>query len=246
METIRNYKSNEERTKDYHLKFSKDKVIKLLIGNNDTPIIFDVGANIGQSVEFYRKLYPNCIIHCFEPDIDSFKILSENCKNLKNIYLNNCGIGSENTTLEFYKHDEINSEINGFIKMNVNSNDSISLNSENSTEYKNKINHISRAKIIKLSDYIKENHIKQIDLLKLDTQGYEEECLKGIDDQFSKIKVILTEIMFYDLYEKSVSFYDLEQYLIPNNFKLYDISHISKNPMNGRLDWVDAIYKNIN
>lgn len=26
--------------------------------------------------------------------------------------------------------------------------------------------------------------------------------------------------------------------------KLYDISHISKNPMNGRTDWVDVIYVN--
>jgi FkbM family methyltransferase len=205
-----------------------------------------VGANVGQSVEYYRNLFPNCIIHCFEPDVDTFKILTENCKNLKNVYLNNCGIGSENNILEFYKNDDINSEINSFIKINVNSKDSISLNNDNSTDYKTKINHISTAKIIKLSDYIKENNIKQINLLKLDTQGYEEECLKGIDDQFSKINVILTEIMFYDLYEKSLSFYDLEKYLIPNNFRLYDISHISKNPMNGRLDWVDAIYKNFN
>lgn len=238
----RNYKSNKERTEDYKKKFNKDKVIKLLV-NNDTPIIFDVGANKGQSVEYYKKLFPNCIIHCFEPDIDTFKILSENCKNLKNIYLNNCGIGSETNTLKFYKHD-INSEMNGFVKVNENSKDSLSLNSDNALEYKNKINHTSTAKIIKICDYIKENNIGQIDLLKLDTQGYEEECLKGIDDQFSKIKVILTEIMFYDFYEKSLSFYDLEKYLIPNNFRLYDISHISKNPMNGRLDWIDAIYIN--
>ena len=50
------------------------KIIKLLV-NNDTPIIFDVSANKGQSVEYYKKLFPNCIIHCFEPDIDTFKIL---------------------------------------------------------------------------------------------------------------------------------------------------------------------------
>jgi len=239
--TERNYKTNDERTKESVDKFDKSKLLKLLVGNNETPIIFDVGANQGQSVEYYRRLFPNCIIHCFEPDTDTFKTLSENCKGLENVFLNNFGIGSETNTLEFYKHD-INSEMNGFIKVNTKSKDSISLNSDKSEEYKTKINHISTAKIMKLCDYINDNKIDKIDLLKLDTQGFEEECLKGIENNFDKINVILTEIMFYDLYEKSVSFYDLEKYLIPNNFKLYDISHMSKNPMNGRLDWVDAIY----
>jgi FkbM family methyltransferase len=241
----RNYKINEERTNDYLKNFDKHKVLKLLV-NNDKPIIFDVGANKGQSVQYYRNLFPDSIIHCFEPDVDVFKILCENCKNLKNVYLNNCGIGSEKTTLKFYKNDDINSELNSFIKLNVKNKDSITLNNDNSEEYKTKMNHYSEANIIKLSDYIKENNIEKIDLLKLDTQGYEEECLKGIENNFHKIKIILTEIMFYDLYEKSLSFYDLEKYLIPNNFRLYDISHISKNPMNGRLDWVDAIYVNQN
>ena len=50
--------------------------------------------------------------------------------------------------------------------------------------------------------------------------------------------------MFYDFYERSLSFSDIENFLAPAGFKLYDISHISKNPMNGRTDWVDVIYVN--
>jgi hypothetical protein len=50
--------------------------------------------------------------------------------------------------------------------------------------------------------------------------------------------------MFYDYYERSLSFSDLEKYLIPSGFALYDISHIAKNSMNGRTDWVDVIYVN--
>jgi hypothetical protein len=30
--------------------------------------------------------------------------------------------------------------------------------------------------------------------------------------------------------------------LKPHCFKLFDISHVSKNPLNGRTDWVDVIY----
>ena len=32
----------------------------------------------------------------------------------------------------------------------------------------------------------------------------------------------------------------------PAGFHLYDINYISKNPMNGRTDWVDVIYVNKN
>ena len=52
------------------------------------------------------------------------------------------------------------------------------------------------------------------------------------------------ELMLYDYYSRSLSFTDIENYLIPAGFQLYDISHIAKNPMNGRTDWVDVIYVN--
>ena len=237
----RNYKTNEERTNEALTKFNKDIILKSHI-KSENPIIFDIGANVGQSVAYYKKLFPNCKIHCFEPDPDTFIKLKENCKNIQNVYLNNYGIGSETNTIDFYKNDNITSEINSFNKINKNSNDSISLNNNGRDEFIKKINNKIQCNIRKLSDYINNNNIHKIDILKLDTQGYEEECLKGIEDKFKIINIIITEIMFYDFYEKSLSFYDIEKYLIPNDFKLYDISHISKNPMNGRTDWVDAMY----
>ena len=60
------------------------------------------------------------------------------------------------------------------------------------------------------------------------------------------VGVVLTELMFYDYYDRSLSFSDIEKYLIPAGFSLYDINHIAKNPMNGRTDWIDVIYVNRN
>ena len=50
--------------------------------------------------------------------------------------------------------------------------------------------------------------------------------------------------ILYDFYERSLSFSDIENYLLKSDFTMYDISHISKNPMNGRTDWIDVIYVN--
>ena len=80
--------------------------------------------------------------------------------------------------------------------------------------------------------------------MKIDTQGYEPEVIEGFGIDISKVDVVITELMFYDYYERSLSFFDIERFLIPAGFRLYDINHIAKNPMNGRTDWVDVIYVN--
>ena len=64
----------------------------------------------------------------------------------------------------------------------------------------------------------------------------------GFGDKLSNVDVVLTELLFFDFYERSLSFSDVEFYLLRSGFSIYDISHISKNPMNGRTDWVDVIY----
>ena len=81
-------------------------------------------------------------------------------------------------------------------------------------------------------------------LLKIDTQGHEPEVLEGFGKRLEDVGCVITELMFYDYYERSLSFSDLEKFLIPAGFHLYDINHIVKNPMNGRTDWVDVIYVN--
>ena len=60
------YKSSEERTQDYIKRFDRNSVLKNLV-NEEEPIIFDVGANIGQTLEEFKKIWPESNIHCFEP-----------------------------------------------------------------------------------------------------------------------------------------------------------------------------------
>ena len=45
-----------------------------------------------------------------------------------------------------------------------------------------------------------------IDLLKIDTQGFEPEVLSGLRESLSNVDVVITELMFFDFYEKSRGF----------------------------------------
>ena len=84
-----------------------------------------------------------------------------------------------------------------------------------------------------------------INLLKLDNKGSENRILKGIKKNLHKVDVIITEIQFWDYYSQKSNFYNIEK-IIRNNFELYDISYVAKNPENFRTDYIDAIYVNKN
>ena len=45
--------------------------------NVDKPLILDVGAHIGESVQFFKKIFPQCRIYSFEPFIESYKKLCQ-------------------------------------------------------------------------------------------------------------------------------------------------------------------------
>jgi len=242
--------TNLERTEQYLKTFNREKVIKYLV-KDENPIIFDVGANDGVSASEFKKYWPNSIIHCFEPQKECWKDLDKLEKTYmdKSIIVNKCATGNiSNKEAPFYTHD-ITTGQSGFNKINMESIDSIHLkkikkNRNQFLDYNNSVNHERIVEIIRLDNYMVTNNINNISLLKIDTQGFEPEVLEGLGEKLCNIDIVITELMFYDYYDRCLSFSDIENYLLPANFKLYDISHISKNPMNGRTDWVDVIYLN--
>ena len=244
--------NNQERTKKYLENFNREKTIKYL-NKEDHPVIFDVGANNGLSAIEFKEWWPKAIIHCFEPQEECWVDLDKLEKeyNDSSIILNKCAIGNNTkNNATFYTHDLTTGQ-SGFHKISTESKDSINLNElkekkdvNDLKKYNDLLNHVRNVEIIRLDHYMEEKNIVDVNILKIDTQGHEPEVLEGLGGKLSHVGIIITELMFYDYYERSLSFSDIEKYLIPAGFKLDDISHISKNPMNGRTDWVDAIYIN--
>lgn len=240
--------TNEQRTDEYFKKFDREKVLKLLI-NDMAPVIFDVGANNGSSLAEFKAWWPDATIHCFEPQKECWAELDVRAAQYTSgsVFINKVGAGeTASESLTFYTHDLTTGQ-SGFNRINTNSHDSIRLRELNDSqqvldEYAASLNHAREVPLVRLDSYIANNLIDKVSLLKIDTQGYEPEVLSGLGDRLSDIDVVITELMFYDFYERSLSFSDIEKYLLPAGFKLYDISHISKNPMNGRTDWADVIY----
>lgn len=222
--------------------FNRDRIFDLLMKDIDKAVIFDVGANVGQSVSAFKQKIPDAIIHSFEPDPDCYNTLKMKCAEYHDVTAVNVGLGASEDIITFYKYEE--STVNSF---NMISRESMAVRAQSHKRLNKCLTQpadTQECKVISIDGYCRENHIEHINLLKIDVQGFENEVLKGAKDMLSagSIDLILTELSFDDLYGQGNSFYAFESHLIPFGYSLYDISHIYKNLTLGKTCWVDSLY----
>ena len=62
------------------------------------PVILDIGGNVGESTIKFLKINPNSKIHIFEPILSRYKIIKAKFLTLKNVKVNNLGIGAKGKT----------------------------------------------------------------------------------------------------------------------------------------------------
>ena len=74
-------------------------------------------------------------------------------------------------------------------------------------------------KQVKLENYLIENNLKNIDFLKIDTEGYEFKVILGLEKFLNNVSLILFEHHYDSMLIKKYKFSDINNYLINNNFK---------------------------
>lgn len=244
---MKNIGESKIRNDDFEKSFSRDILIRNLIPqsklNNSSflPIIFDIGAHKGESIKYFREILPQSRIYSFEPNPDSFTEL----KKLENnhTFCHQFAMANSNEEAPFYRNKF--SHTNSLLKVNLESNDSIFLANSRLTEndiQSDLFNQQILIKTVRLEDFCHEYSVNYIDILKIDVQGAEEKVLLGAGSMLSTVNNLIIEISLFDYYEHQSSFLEIEQIIEPFGFKLFSISEISNNPMNGRTDWVEAIY----
>ena len=65
-----------------------------------------------------------------------------------------------------------------------------------------------------------DNAIKNIDFLKIDTEGYEYEVLLGLNKKILDTKIIMFEHHYDNMINKNYSFRDINKLLVKNKFKM--------------------------
>ncbi len=242
---MENVGQSKLRNKEFQKKFSRQKLLKHIVSAPE-PVIFDVGAHHGESVVYLKPLFPKASIYSFEPDPDSFDVLSAAA--IEGVsYFNLALSDADGTKVRFYRNKI--SHTNSLFKVNLKSKDSIGIAKatvKKDTQFFNNFNEEVMVAAVRLDSFTRQHSIKLIDLLKIDVQGAECRVLTGGGETLRNTKVIVMEISFYDYYEHQTTFMDVEQILLPLGFRLFSISELSNNPMNGRTDWAEVFYLNQN
>lgn len=65
-----------------------------LLAENRSPLIVDLGSNIGVSVKYFHKIFPAAKIVAVEPDKHNYEILKLNTSNIKECIAFNMGVSS--------------------------------------------------------------------------------------------------------------------------------------------------------
>jgi FkbM family methyltransferase len=136
--------------------------------DNSHPYIIDCGANIGLSVFYFKKLYPDSTVIAFEPDKKIFDILSFNVGELNNVTLINKGLWDEETTLKFFEEGGDGGRI---------------------VDDKDKSGNIIEIKTTRLKQYLN----KPVDFLKIDIEGAEYKVLRDCENELKNVKNLFIE-----------------------------------------------------
>lgn len=194
--------------------------------SNRNPIIFDIGANLGESLESFKAVFPFALLHCFEPSTKAFSTLTKKYNNSKDIFLYSDAFGSEIRSQWFFDNEF--PYMSSFLELGP-------------YGYGNVIN----KRLITtntLDNFAGSAGFKSIDIVKIDTQGFEYNVLLGGSELLAsgKIKLIHVELTFTEMYLNLPSYRLILEYLHEHEFVLCGIYR--QHFQNGYLSWADALF----
>lgn len=158
----------------FHCKSDSSDHVLDFLGKSE--IIFDIGANIGQTAfnMFLKQTKKglNPIVYAFEPFPGTFEKFRTNLAlnpEINQIHALNLGLSNQEGVLNM-GHNGANS---GAFRMTTDTQNSISV------------------PVTSLDEFVSENQITRIDFIKIDVEGYELHVLEGAIKSIGKFKPIL-------------------------------------------------------
>jgi FkbM family methyltransferase len=163
-----------------HVLEDKQLSAHLNFGKNN--IVFDVGANTGQSSLKFLKTYPDSKIYAFEPIPATFTELKANVSSFPNVNIYQLGLGDKVEKKEIYLYR-----------------DSVLSSCVSNSPWRSADDSIGSItlEIDTLDRFCLEQQIDYIDLLKVDTEGFDLNVLKGAQGFLERQAIDFIYFEFY-------------------------------------------------
>lgn len=192
----------------------------------------DIGGNIGQYATGLRDMgFAGPIISC-EPQSSAFATLAAKAAKDPAWTALNVGVGAEPGTLE------INLSANSFSS-------SFRPTSQLHLDIapQSRTTGTETATITTVDALVAEHDVDIAHaLLKVDTQGFEDQVLDGAADSLQSVQVVQLEMSLATIYEGQKLFADLMMRMTSAGFSLYALEPGYADPRTGQLLWCDGVF----
>jgi len=188
----------------FAIKVEPRETLYGLVRNGTT--VIDVGTNIGETLLNFAKINRDGRNIGFEPVPFLYEKAKTNIalNDFANIELINTGLGSSNETLSFREAGDNNSG-------------GTFLTRENGTE-RDRLVHV-----LTLDEFVSENNIEKISLIKIDVEGFEMEVLKGASQVVERFRpTLFVEIDDEFLARQQSSAAAVFELLVSHGYKIED------------------------
>ena len=193
---------------DTDSQIGKQTILDLVDKHN--PIIFEIGANIGTDTLEFSLMYPNGVIHAFEPLPLHINKLVQNTQDCKNVKIISAALSDTNGLSKFYQSSGYSGGSGSIFKP--------TLHLVRDTRTLFKAEDECMVPTVTLDRYLQNLDLKEIDFVWIDAQGAELKILKGAIENLQKIRYIYSEVSTVPYYEGACTESELIEFLGNHNF----------------------------
>jgi FkbM family methyltransferase len=189
---------------------------------SDAKIIFDVGANVGQTAKTYRRLFPQAEIWSFEPFPASFEALRRSVLDQR-FYPQPLALSDRITSAAL--NIGAVSITNSLLRRQSDTGETVEIQTDT------------------IDHFCSEHGISNIDILKVDVEGAEDRVFRGARSLFARqaIRSVFVEVYFSPVYEGMPLFWNLQAQLSDLGFSLFGLYSLITTG-NGALSFGNALY----
>lgn len=195
------------------------------------PVIIDGGAHKGGSVMAFSEVVPRAEYHCFEPDPVLVREISELFSDRPDVHVVAAALGESSGKATF--NINVSRPTNSLLPAA----DNLQADIQGLCQVVEQV----EVEVMSVDAYCEARGIRQVDILKLDLQGYDYKALLGAKATLREVKVVLVEVLFAEIYKGCHLFPDILGFMSDCGFNLYTLCgiHYGKND---ELLWADAIF----
>ena len=183
--------------------------------------VLDIGAYNGIWATELKKTFPAAQILMLEGQNAKKQILENVCRENKGIDYQIALLGASEKRVIFNIYDSASSIL----------------------EENNKTGALVEERTLSCLDkLLADTDFSKPDLIKLDTQGYELEILKGGEKTLKNAQAVLMEVSMIDIYKECPLVADVIVFMADRDFALYDICSLMRRPLDSALFQSDFLF----